>query len=209
MTDQPLIAALKSPSPEIALELIKRGVDVNVISANSHQILERSWWRGSDRGQSALDLARDESKALREYQDPRSTLVEPQLQTDIDAFLGALKEDSWQHWTVTADIKAVREAHKKSTEDFKKQKAHHDSMKGVNEKQTIFNGLIATFEKVEAEILARGGKTFDELHPDFKNTPEVPKIKKTPTTGGKYEYEFKFFGITDVTEARMAKYIEL
>ncbi|EON97988.1 putative ankyrin repeat protein [Phaeoacremonium minimum UCRPA7] len=209
MTEQPLIAALKSPSPEIALELIKKGVDVNIISANSHQILQRSWWRGSDKGQSALDVARDEIKALREYKDPRSTLVEPKLETEIDEFLGSLKQGSWQHWTVTADIKAVKEAHKKSSEDFRKQKAHVESMKGVKEKQAIFDDLISTFEKVEAEILARDGKTFDELHPDFKNMPDVPKIDKTQKTGGKYEYEFKFFGVTDVTEARMAKYIEL
>ena len=208
-TQQPLIVALKSPSPEIALELIKRGADVNIISSNSHTILQRSWWRGSDNGESPLDIVRTQLKALREYKDPVASLFEPKLETEIDEFLSTHKEGTWQHWTISSDIKAAKERYKDSLERFEKQKQHAKSLKGVKEKQDVFDDIISTLEKVEKEILAKGGKTFDELHSDFKNMPDVPKIDKNQNTGGKYDYEFKFFGITDVTEARAAKYIEL
>src|SRR5207249_24781 len=42
MTEQPLLAALKSPDPSIAIELLKRGADVNAVTPASHQIIQRT-----------------------------------------------------------------------------------------------------------------------------------------------------------------------
>lgn len=75
-------------------------------------------------------------------------------------------------------------------------------------KKDAIADLMSQLQHAEEALVARGAKTFQELHPDIQNPPEArdTSIKEDEKP---YEYNFSFQGVKDVTEARKAAYIQL
>lgn len=209
ITKQPLILALKSSEPTLALELIKRGADVNVLTTASHERLQYTWRR--DQGESALDIVRSQLKALRGYQDPEITVEVPRLKKGMDSYLSRFNEGTWQHAMVKDRICLLKKNHEEALEKYEKEKARIASLDGMKEKQAAIDAAIQNLEQLEAEILVKGGKTFLELHPDAKEPDQqhMSSLQSPPEGNDYYEYDFKFWGPNDITEQRKARYIDL
>lgn len=68
-TEQPLIVAIRSRRPIMAIELLERGADPNTITTEGHSVIINDWARGNQRGRAALDLVRDSLKTLNDKTD--------------------------------------------------------------------------------------------------------------------------------------------
>ncbi|KAK7745490.1 hypothetical protein SLS53_002988 [Cytospora paraplurivora] len=203
--EQPIVMAIQSSGPSVALELLERGADVNTMTAASYRTVDNQWYH--DKGQTVLDLVREQIKRLRKYEPPAAT--PPELKYGMDEFLDKFKEGTWQHAAVRFAVIKAKKNNEKRLEDYEKEKSRIGSLVGLREKQAEIDSAIATLEDLERTIVGRGGKPFEELHPDFKDTNMETNRWKPPKGSLEFSHEFNFYPASDITERRRAKYIEL
>ncbi|KAJ4414254.1 hypothetical protein N0V82_008036 [Gnomoniopsis sp. IMI 355080] len=205
--EQPLIVALQSPDPSVALDLIRHGADVNTMTAQSRHVLQSGWHR--NQGETVLDLIRQQKERLREYEPPIASA--PELQYGMDTALSKLQKGTWQYAAVTLAANKAKQDNERKLELHETEEGIRISeSKWLQMKQAAIDSAVDILEQMEKEILAKGGKTFDELHPDFK---QQDYFQRDPRELPKRSYEFKvdleFFPVSDLTERRKVKYIEL
>ncbi|KZL88206.1 ankyrin repeat protein [Colletotrichum incanum] len=211
-TEQPLIVAIQSCSdPEVALNLVEKGADPNTLTTNSHRAIENEYQRSYYKGQTALDLVQHHLKQLRRYKGEKFTQSKPELPSGMDEFIQKYEEGSYQHWQVSENIHWRKINYRRQQENYEEAKKKHEELKGVAQKMQAIKEVITSLEKLEKAIVAKGGKTFQDLYPDIK-FPENSSSNSHASTEKKsnnYNYVFSFRGVTDVTEARKSAYLEL
>ncbi|RYO79042.1 hypothetical protein DL766_009476 [Monosporascus sp. MC13-8B] len=220
---QPLLVAIESPNPTIAIQLLDRGVDPNVITKSSVDLIENTWGRRYNRGQSALDVVQESLAKLREYRgekipfylphsnygygSTRKTYLEPPKGPfGTSEFLEKFREGTYQHWLVSTDIEDKIGAYKNELDRFEKQKETSEQSKGLSKKKEAIRNAICQLEEVEKALKAKGAKTFRELHPDIEEPPTATDADKPAAP---YDFDFNFKGANDITNKRRAAYIEL
>ncbi|TRX88447.1 hypothetical protein FHL15_010637 [Xylaria flabelliformis] len=223
-TEQPLLIAIQSPQPEIALELLERGVDPSPLTKTSWNLVRNEWARRNSRGKTALDVVRKLIRGLRKYEGepvPRRSqnnlfghgnsnqLSNTEELHGATEFVSQFATNTYKHWLVSADIKAKTERHKKNLEALKKEEERISSLSGLDEKKEAIQDIILQLEKVEKALLEKGAKTFEELYPDIKFTPQAPygSNEKEPDTG--YSWQFTFNIVKDLTPNRNDAYLRL
>lgn len=206
--EQPIVMAARSSNPSVVLELLKRGVDVNTMTALSHHIINNAHFGGGVDGSTALDIVREQIKRLREYKPPAAT--PPQLKHGMDDFLDKYKVGTWQHASVRIAVLETKKSNEAKVETYEKEKARIAALPGLHEKQADIESTIASLEEVERVIIASGGKSFRELYPDIKKPGHYHQnLWKPPKFSPEFTYSFSFIPAFDVTEKRREKYIEL
>ncbi|GKT40101.1 uncharacterized protein ColSpa_00282 [Colletotrichum spaethianum] len=211
-TEQPLIMAIQSCSePEVALNLIEKGADPNTLTTNSYRAIAFEHHRSCYQGQTALDLVRHQLEQLQLYKGEKFTASKPELPLGMDEFLQNYEEGSYQHWQVSENIHWRKINYKRQQESYEEAKKKHDELKGATEKMEAIKELITSLEKLEKTIVAKGGKTFQDLYPDIKfsdiNTSNSHASEQKKSHD--YGYVFSFRGVTDITDVRNSAYLEL
>lgn len=217
-TEQPLIMALKSSDPSIGLVLIEHGAEVNTVTSQTHdhiQRVQKGWYSGS-RGESALDIVQAQLKSLREYKAEKSLGSEPALAEDMDDFLSKLEEGSYRHWLVSRDIEEKRKQYCSSKRAYDKEQVKFASEPGVQKKIEAIKEAIETLEGIEKAMLEKGAKIFEDLYPEeYKKEKEHPSYNRNPVneekskTEKKYSYSSSLSNVIDVTPARKEAYFHL
>ncbi|OHE91823.1 hypothetical protein CORC01_12897 [Colletotrichum orchidophilum] len=191
-TDQPLIVAINNCSdPEIALSLIEKGADPNTMTTNSYRAIYNEYQRSYNKGETALDLVQKQLKKLRDFKSEKFTQVKPRLSAGMDAFLARYEEGTYQHWQISENIYWRRVNHKRAEESYEKAKKEYEELKGVREKMEAIKEVITSLEKLEKVILEKGGKTFQEIHPDIK-FPENNASQNRPSETQKNFYNYGY-----------------
>lgn len=221
--EQPLIIAIRSTEPAMALELLDRGADPNVITKASHDLIENTWSRNHKKGYSALDEVRRCIKKLRQYKEEtirfsfRNAALwdrthehyeAPKGPQRTDEFLQKFKAGTYQHWVVKRDIEKNLDSYKEEVKRFHEQRKDQIDDEHIKIKKEAIAEMLSQLQKVEKALVAKGALTFKEQHPDIEAPAKHNKQitdEKTPT----YNYTFNFHGTSDVTEVRKAAYIEL
>lgn len=70
-TEQPLLLAIRSTQPTMALDFLERGVDPNTLTKASWNVVRNEWSRRYHRGETALDVVRNLASELRKYKGER------------------------------------------------------------------------------------------------------------------------------------------
>ncbi|ETS87326.1 hypothetical protein PFICI_01154 [Pestalotiopsis fici W106-1] len=224
-TEQPLILAIHSMEPAMALDLLERGADPNVITKQGQQVLEDKWSRTHHKGCAALDEVRRCLEILGEYKDEptryffhttvyggghrfqnKYTEAPPGPQ-GTEEFLQKFTAGTYQHWLVKHDIDHKFNLYNHQVELFNKARQEHNDDDIKAKKETI-NKMISQLQQVEEALVAKGALTFAQQFPD------IPPPVKQPRgdSNGKdraYEYKYTIHGASDVTEIRREAYIEL
>lgn len=225
-TEQPLIVAIHSMEPAVALELLERGADPNVITKQSYQVIENQWARNHQRGHSALDEVRRCLRELRKYEGEstqfhfRSDLFgygysfgnkyseAPPGPQKTDEFLQKFEAGTYQHWVVKYDIDEKLKAYNEQVELFNKHRQTQINDDDVKIKKETIEKMISQLQQVEEALVAKGALTFAQQYPDIPAPAKQPKREKDQRNMD-YDYKFNIFGASDVTDIRRAAYIEL
>lgn len=217
--DRPLIAALQSEEPSIALELLERGCDPNTLHPDSARALHNQYssrWKGK----SALDMVRSQLRFLRKYKGETKTVKEPKKRLGLDTYLERFKEGTYQHWAVCGAVELAKSGEENKWKEYEKGVKCLARTKGIPEKEQAIRDAIAKLEKIEESIVSKGGKTFKELYPDRKENGNDDSSSSRNGYYGynrgndnseeePYEYKFTFNGVQDMTETKQAAYMEL
>lgn len=201
--------ALQCSDPSVALELIKRGANVNEITRESRRILK--YGSSSTKGETVLDLVRGQKERLREYKPPITS--PPELQYGMDEALSRVDEGTWKHATMKVAVNVAKRQNEWKLKHHDDEKRRHADLKGKQMKQAAIDSAVEAFELIEEQLLAKGGKTFQELYPEFKSLENVANVPRGPWVQPwrnlEFVAEFTFHLDPNLTEKRKAKYIEL
>jgi ankyrin repeat protein len=206
-TEQPIITAIQSSNPSIVLELLKRGVDVNAMTTESYQVLHNTGY-GYSIGETVLDLVEDQLERLRKYEPPSAEY--PELKFGMEDILSKYEQGTWKYAAVRTAALDAKKRNDAKLEDYEKEKARIAELEGVQEKQAAVDAAISKFEEIKQLLVSSGGKTFSDLHPHRNDSRRPSHYQwQPPKEPLEFSYNFRFLGVSDVTDKRAEKYVEL
>ncbi|CAJ2513477.1 Uu.00g015960.m01.CDS01 [Anthostomella pinea] len=232
-TEQPLLVAIQSPHPAIAIELLKKGADPNTLTKASHNIIRNAYARRNQQGQTALDLVRELLMQLRKYEgepdeptqqsgarrhelgarfmltSKRFSNERPDEPQGTNDFLANFTEGTYQHWLVSTDIDERMDSYKHHMKELKKQEEKNKGLRGLAEKKEAIADVVSELEKVEKALETKGAKTFKELHPEVEDPGPLRTPARADAVQEPYKLDFIFYNSTDVTESRKVAYLQL
>ncbi|KKY22090.1 putative ankyrin repeat protein [Diplodia seriata] len=208
---QPIVVATLNELPAVVSKLLQHGADPNTLTSNGWQAVQEGRTYGRDDAQSLLDLVREKLKKLRAYDDKVDIkLPKPAFEGSGQEYIDGYEDGSYQQWVAVQMVQRELQDHESSMKRYRKEVEDAQKRKGLKEKKEAVDELCRQFEGVEEELLAKGAKTFAELHPDSvqkKRTlsPDLddPREKKEPW---KVEFSFR---IPDLTDKKREGYVSL
>lgn len=214
---QPVITAVECEFPSIVLKLLDAGADVNNLTPGGWKALANRNLYSNENAHSLLDAVREKVKELHEFTQKkeddnggRYTKIFPPVPLEEDAeYLHDLVPGTYAHWSTSKQLQQAKSNYQRDLKNYESSMASRKEVQGKAEKLAAVKSLLGEFERLESELLKRGGKTFKELHPDVKlpeaqqynygYEPEPPKAWKPRLT----------FQLPDLTDERQAAYIKL
>ncbi|KAF4337053.1 ankyrin repeat [Fusarium beomiforme] len=213
--EQPLITAIRSGRADVAIKLLESGADPNSLNTETHRLIFNEYQRNWNKGQSALDLVQTSLKRLRGYTGERNRPVKPKETPGLDEFLSGFTPGTYSHWVVSEQVKSQKKSFEARLKHYEEDVKRYPEPKGVSEKLEAIKELLAGFETLKEALISRGGKTFNELHPDIKTnlrnnvSSTSGQTKDEEKTLKPFEFHFSFNNDRDMTEKRRDGYIEL
>jgi ankyrin repeat protein len=182
--DQPVVYAAENDLPLLAVELLARGADPNLLTREGYIALGKSYRSRQTTGSSLLDYVRSKLADLREYtgEPVKATPPEP-LDADDNTYLKEFEPGTYQHWRAKGILADERKNFKNKEQEYLEALESSNTLEGLEEKKAAIRELVDGFEQLESDLVERGAKTFQELHPDVKqNQPNNSKTSTTKTS---------------------------
>ncbi|KAB8262887.1 hypothetical protein BDV32DRAFT_147064 [Aspergillus pseudonomiae] len=206
---QPVILAVQKELPEVALELVTRGVDPNTLSPDGYKVEDDDYVRDSLHGTSLLDCVRDKIKELQGYQGEVVGLSAPRPLEPDSFYLNGFEANTYQLWTAERELSKAKKSYEKKLKAYEQRISDSQNRKGVESKLHSIQDLVERYEKLETALSEKGAKTFKELFPDFE-TPNDDDGSSSPNRNRDDPFELEFtFNISDLTDERKGGYIKL
>lgn len=203
---QPILYAVNNDLPLVALHLLKMGIDPNATTKPRYEA-----------GKSTLDFVRDALREMRSFlereeQHDKRYLPERWVafDKDSDSCLAGFEEGTYKMFFAKNQIKNARKENQTLDDEEKDRIADLDKSKkrGTSAKIDNIAKLILDYEKLEAEVLSKGGKTYDEVHgldqagnQSFIPTYDDPEDKPQA-------FKVEFFN-SDLTATSQEGYVQL
>lgn len=212
--EQPLIIALRSPNPGVAVTLLERGANPNTVTTQTQYHMLNTW-SSSFTGDTALDIADERLRRLRSYKEQDVTpSYEPSLPAGIDTYLDQFEEGTYEHWMVAKEIESRRKNFEREHKQWKRNQKNTSKKNnaGFEEKREAIDKAIKKLERVRGTLLFRGAKTFVKAYPEFKKRalarrdyhPSPYRPIERP-----FQFSVSFRNVNDVTDARRKAYLRL
>jgi ankyrin repeat protein len=217
---QPVFTAVSCDMPSIVSMLLDAGADVNDLNQAAWSQIEDNYSYHNTPPQSLLDAVReraenarvflrDQTGEVKTFSLPYGKASAPIPLEDDAHYLAPYDPTSYAHWAVSKQLQNAKENYEKDLSDWNKYEASGQVPEGVVAKAAAVKPLLAELELLEADILARGGKTFEELHPEHKpQERNQHDYSRKPTPLSPWEPTITF-SLPDLTDERKAGYLRL
>ncbi|KAJ2907045.1 ankyrin repeat protein [Zalerion maritima] len=210
-TTQPLIKALECDDLSIATNLVEVGVDVNVLTTNTYDVMNSySYRKSTTRGYSALDVVQDKIKGLEQHTGD-GPIPRPVAKVGMDDFLKQFAEGTYQHLMVSREIGATMRAEKVAAQRYEEDVKEKERIVGVKEKEAAIKARLSELRQLEKLMVSKGAKAYPQLYPDnqLKSPEEEQKaVHEVKAQSNMFKYDFKF-NSRDLTDTRKEGYIQL
>ena len=209
--EQPLIAAIRSGYPDVAIKLLEAGADPNALTSKTERLIYNEYQRTWNRGESALDLVQNLIKNLRKYSGEKSNRQKPLEELGIDSVLNKYTPGTYTHWVYSKDVSDKKKSFERDMKSYDKENKRIAELKGAPEKMEAIKEALDGLEKLEKELTSRGGQTFEKLRPDIKTEERSynNRNRDEERTAKKYDFFISFNRDSDMTEKRTEGYVEL
>ncbi|KAL2857374.1 ankyrin repeat-containing domain protein [Aspergillus pseudoustus] len=208
-TSQPIILAVEKDLPSVALELLGRGVDPNTLTRTGYRVIRDSYHRNSQPGTSLLDLVQEKLKILREYDGESMTAKAPlPIDADDSRYLEGCDEGTYKKWAAEVMLQQARDRFTEEQKQFDETVEASKTCDGLPEKKAAISALLAEFEKLEAELLSKEAKRFEELQPDIKFQAHHNNYRDYSRKQEPYETKF-YFNAQNCTDEMREGYLQL
>ncbi|KAL2862382.1 ankyrin repeat protein [Aspergillus lucknowensis] len=206
---QPVILAVENDMPAVALELLARGADPNTLTPDGYIVIHNSYARSRKPGSSLLDYVRKKLEVLREYEGESITTRKPlPLDPDDETYLEGLGEGTYQMWAAKVMLQEAREKFAVDQDNYLKAIESSKKPDGLPEKKKAIGALLAGYEKLVLDLLSKGAKTFQSLHPGIKYQSSSPSYGGSSAEQQPYKTGF-YFRVRNCTEEMRQGYLQL
>ncbi|OAA73258.1 ankyrin repeat protein [Cordyceps fumosorosea ARSEF 2679] len=210
--EQPLLFAVRAANADVALRLIEGGANVNCLTATSEQLIQNTYMRSYNKGESVLDVLQHVIKKLSEPEEESSSPNKPRLLPGMDEYLAKLTPGSYLHALVSYDIKNKKKIFEAGIKYYEEESKKVEARGGAKEKQEAIDSAISELKRIEKAMIDAGAKTFAELYPDIETAKEnngsryyAPEKEKDAV----YKFDLWFQNDRTMTDSRREGYIEL
>ncbi|KAF1952642.1 ankyrin [Byssothecium circinans] len=211
-TEQPIILAVQNELPGVASRLLEMGADPNTFPRQTRQALSRSWRH--DPLESLLDIARKKITDLRNYKDSEKP-NEPDLRVKegVD-YLAGINEGSYTYFVTNIRLIDAQKSDETDLKNYEHRLKVYNERKGIAEKKEALEVMAKEFEKLEKILVGKGGKTFEELHPDAHdklaghNAHNTWNYGYNPAPKKPFEVEYGF-NVHNLTDEMREAYVKL
>ncbi|CAL5868475.1 uncharacterized protein PFLUO_LOCUS2701 [Penicillium psychrofluorescens] len=192
---QPIISAVENELPQVAMEILRRGAD-------------SCTWRYLStclsRGYSVLDAVRRKLKSLNGFLSLTS-LQQGALRPfdEHTEYFSGLTEGTYQMWAGKVILGRARSCYEDMQRAHEEKKKETDKPQEFDAKRQRIQSLVQDYQILKAELLARGAKPFEELH------PETPASDKESQLGGEFTSDIYNRPSLFPFEAGQEAYLEL
>jgi ankyrin repeat protein len=206
--EQPVMLAVQTEMTGLVMELLARGADPNTLPKETQRDLLYGYNQRGHTMQSLLDVVRGKIQNLRRYKDEKPP-AEPEYKLKEGAdYLDGIQTGTYKDFVAKVKLEETRVSDKQVKETWEKRLKEYNERKGIAEKQEAIDALAAEFEQVEKELVAKGAKTFQELHPEKVVEKDDSHRRRshdreTPPFG--IEFDFKVHDLTDETREAYLK----
>ncbi|KAF2233250.1 ankyrin repeat protein [Viridothelium virens] len=206
---QPIVLAVETEQPAVALELLRRGSDPNTLTCDGYDVISHDWSRNWKQGQSLLDLVEEKLKQLYRYKG--EDLPSPPSRVfwnDESAYFQGLEEGTYKFWAVRTRFDALKRRYRESLKSFEKTLKEAQARKGLEEKLSAIRALVAGFEEVKNELEDHGAKKFSELHPGINAPQNEDNEPERSSKSDEFKVEFDF-DVPDLTDETKEAYLRI
>ncbi|KAM5476955.1 hypothetical protein MauCBS54593_000226 [Microsporum audouinii] len=202
---QPIVTAIMTDQPLVAIQLLEHGADPNTLSTLGYRILGSNY--ASDPGESLLDLVVMKICHLREYNERFDQKAVTPLESD-ETYLAAYAEGSYQMCFVKERLAREKAHIKRQQKQYEKSMKEAENRKGLKEKDCAVKALLHDFETLESELVTKGAKKFNELHPSARYPERSPVRGYEGWKPEPFKIEFNF-NTPDLSDGKKEGYIKL
>lgn len=222
--EQPvIIAARHERMLDLVVRLVDAGADANTLPPNAHEFIRNPDRTYGVEDKSLLDIIGGHRERLQDFLDRDSAIVEPkaseELQND-EYYLRDLELGSYKYWSASRaleDAKYIwRERVMKLAQES--ENSQQKPATGCQAKRRAAADLIQKIDEIRDRLIAKGAKSFYDLHPNLRGTVRYAQHAKRDNRDGRDEtpkdtsnvYSTRFvFSVADITPKRQARYEEL
>jgi hypothetical protein len=211
---QPIITAVETEQPMLAIHMLNKGVDANTLTSGGYlvkdNLLSQSYY---NRPQSLFDVVEEKIQDLRKYSGEKDDIRAPiPLEDDDQFYLGHYKEGTYQMFVAKEYLRHARERFKVDQEKHLEALKKDAPRKQLAEKKkAVVEALIHDFEALKAALLAKGAKPFKELYPDIEivqhNEPQ--RYQPADPRGKPFKIQFNLADVEDLTGGKKEEYMKL
>jgi hypothetical protein len=205
---QPIIAAAGKEMGRTVEDLLAHGADPSTLERSAHNIIQHPQTAWHSVAESLLDIIQKKLRALRKWKEPTyGRPNKPEQLRDESSYTAGLTFGTYAYWTAQRDYQAMKYTNDKGWDDWNKY-TEPKPEDGLEEKKAAILKLILELEHAEKALIAAGGKTFAQLHPDIPEHQEssqqvIPDPKPT-------FYETKLrFRVPDLNDTKKDGYLKL
>jgi ankyrin repeat protein len=206
--EQPLVVAINNDVTEVAMALLAAGANPNTLPKTSAELIGAS--HAYRKGQSVLDLVRAKLDKLKQYNGEKNIAEPPLAMKSNDEYLKDIEPGSYKHWVASTSIKYATERYYKEKKDYEQRVKEFECQKGLQEKFDAVRKAIDKYNRLEADLVKRGAKTFKELHPDVQDPVGEFHRLYQPYRANKKPFEISFsFRVGELNDELKLRYLEL
>ncbi|EFR02422.1 ankyrin repeat protein [Nannizzia gypsea CBS 118893] len=202
---QPVLAAVLTDQPLVALKLVQHGADPNTLTTFGYTMLAGD--RSRNPGESLLDVVDAKICLLQDYKETSNNVPPTPLESD-EVYLAEYPEGSYQMCFARERLEREKASFKRRQEEYEEVMKKAGDRKGLEEKRNAITTLLHDYQTLYSALVAKGAKTFRELYPDAKFPDIEREVDYSPIKTQEFKIEFNF-NVVDHTGGRKEGYIKL
>lgn len=207
--EQPLCLAIMKNLPEVAIRMLDEGADPSTLSNKGWRVVNETWNRGSNKGQTALDIVTEKLDELRAYKTDTSTnAVKPHPLQEDAFYLDGYQDGTYQYDSIVQQLRIEKISRKHEVANYESQVKANETRPGLKEKETAIHDMIPRFEALHKALESKGAKTFKDLYPDIQDPPKQTPYEWKPYQRPPFKVKFDF-NVTGFEESLRQPYIDL
>ena len=164
---QPVLLAIESDMPEVVLQLLDAGADINTIDKDAQKSIERS--KETDKphlhGSSLLDTVISKIAALEKTINQKLVLPKPPKLQAKEIYLNGIDVGSYSHWYISKSFESAENIVAGWEGTRSKKIGKEEDRPGKQQRLEALKGLRARFVDLKNRLEGRGAKTLEELQP--------------------------------------------
>ncbi|KAL9611524.1 MAG: hypothetical protein Q9167_003849, partial [Letrouitia subvulpina] len=180
--EQPVLLAVENDLPDVVLQMIDLGVDINTLDCQAHVAIDtyEEYNKGHLYGSSLLDAVNSKIRNIEKAIEGDLGLPDPIKLSSDESYLQDMTAGSYEHWYVSKCLETAKNILKDWEECKAKKVEENSERRGRQQQAEALNAMKSRYVNLQQQLSKRGAKNLDQLYPHIerKQEDEISSPKK-------------------------------